>query len=51
MFFLWHPLLADARKLPAFKDLMRDIGLVDYWREFGWPDLCRPVGTDDFECS
>ena len=28
-----------------------DAGLVDLWRERGWPDLCRPVGTDDFACD
>jgi hypothetical protein len=22
---------------------MRDIGLVEFWREFGWPDKCKPV--------
>jgi TolB-like protein len=52
VFFIWHPLFADARKLDVFKDLVREIGLVDYWREFGWADFCRPVaGTDEFECS
>jgi TolB-like protein/Tfp pilus assembly protein PilF len=49
---LWLPLFADARKLPAFKDLMRDLGFVDYWRSTGkWNDFCHPVGADDFECS
>ena len=32
--------------------LMRETGLVDYWRQTGeWGDVCRPVGDDDFECS
>lgn len=39
------------RKTEAFKDLMRKAGLVDYWRARGWPDMCRPVGADDFECD
>ena len=30
---------------------MREIGLVDDWREYGYPMMCRPVGTGDFECS
>jgi hypothetical protein len=30
---------------------MRDVGLFAYWREWSWPDLCRPVGDDDFECD
>jgi TolB-like protein len=35
----------------GFKDLVRDIGLVDYWKKRGWPDKCRAKGEDDFECS
>ena len=39
------------RKLPGFKDLLRDLGLVDYWRKTGnWADFVRPIGDDDFEC-
>jgi TolB-like protein len=48
--YLWHPILADARKEPAFKQLMRDLGLYDYWRKSGkWGDFARPVGDSDFE--
>jgi hypothetical protein len=47
----WDPLYAPLRKTERFKTLMRDAGLVDYWRERGWPDLCRPVGADDFVCD
>jgi hypothetical protein len=39
------------RKTERFKNLARKAGLVDYWRVDGWPDLCRPVGADDFECD
>ena len=36
---------------PRFKALVRDMGLVDYWRKSGkWADFCRPKGQDDFEC-
>ncbi|HKD46086.1 MAG TPA: hypothetical protein VKB67_00200, partial [Rhizomicrobium sp.] len=48
---IWHPAMADARKTQRFKQLVRKFGLVDYWRERGWPDMCHPVGADDFECS
>ena len=41
----------DVRKTERFKTVMRRAGLVDYWRAKGWPDLCRPVGADDFECE
>ncbi len=49
--YIWRPLLADMRKLDGFKDLMREIGLVEYWRAYEWPDRCRPIGAGDFECS
>jgi hypothetical protein len=51
VYMLWDPLYAPLRKTERFKTLMRDAGLVDYWRERGWPDLCRPVGADDFVCD
>jgi TolB-like protein/DNA-binding winged helix-turn-helix (wHTH) protein len=48
---LWRPVLGEVRKLAGFKDLVRREGLVDYWRAYGWPELCRPTaGGDDFEC-
>jgi hypothetical protein len=43
--------MSDMRKLPGFKDLVRDMGLVDYWRKYGWSDFCGPVGDDDFACK
>jgi TolB-like protein len=42
----WQTVRAD----PAFKRFATDIGLVAYWRDAGWPDKCRPLGDDDFEC-
>lgn len=47
----WGPEFAPVRKTERFKTLMRRAGYVDYWRVHGWPELCRPVGTDDFVCS
>jgi len=48
---LWHTSHAPARKPERFKKLARAAGLVDYWRARGWPDLCRPLGADDFVCD
>ena len=48
---LWHPSYAPVRKTDRFKRIARDLGLVEYWRERGWPAFCRPVGADDFACS
>jgi hypothetical protein len=46
----WYPVMSDVRQLPAFKELMKDVNLVEYWRRHGWPDHCRPLGENDFEC-
>ena len=51
MAWLWHPSYAPVRKTERFKAFMRKVGFVDYWRAKGWPDLCRPVGADDFVCQ
>lgn len=46
----WYPVMSNVRQLPAFKELMQDVNLVEYWRKHGWPDHCRPLGENDFEC-
>jgi TolB-like protein/class 3 adenylate cyclase/tetratricopeptide (TPR) repeat protein len=48
---VWYASLAPVRKMDRFKAYVRKAGYVDYWRAKGWPDFCRPVGADDFECS
>ena len=47
---LWYPVMAEVRKLPGFKQLVTDVNLVEYWRNYGWSDHCRPIGSNDFEC-
>ena len=47
----WNPRDGETRKTERFKTLLRKFGLVDYWRDHGWPDLCRPIGDDDFACD
>jgi tetratricopeptide (TPR) repeat protein len=49
--FVWHSTYAPVRKTERFKALMRKVGLVEYWRAKGWPELCRPLGADDFDCD
>ncbi len=34
-----------------FKFLIAEEGLLDYWQSRGWPDRCRPLTGDDFECG
>jgi len=47
---LWFPVMSEMRKLPGFKQLVKDVNLVEYWRAYGWADHCRAIGADDFEC-
>jgi len=48
---IWWPTPSSVRKTERFKAFARSAGLVEYWRARGWPDLCRPVGTNDFACD
>jgi TolB-like protein len=51
MAYAWLPQLAPMRRLPDFEEYMREIGMVKYWQEYGWPtEFCRPLAGDDFEC-
>ena len=50
-YLLWYPYKTGLRQDPRFKQLVRDIGLVDYWRNTGnWGDFCKATSGDDFEC-
>jgi adenylate cyclase len=52
IFQIWRPIHKGMRQLPEFKDFVREMGLLDYWRTSGkWGDFCRPIGEDDFECD
>jgi TolB-like protein/DNA-binding winged helix-turn-helix (wHTH) protein len=49
-YIAWLPVFDDVRRLPGFKAMLVDVGIVDYWRAAGWPDVCRPAGENDFDC-
>ena len=49
--YLWHPSYAPVRKTERFKLFVRDAGMLEYWRAKGWPEFCRPVAGDDFDCN
>jgi TolB-like protein/tetratricopeptide (TPR) repeat protein len=50
IYVLWLPTFRNARKDPRFKELLRDLRIVEYWREGkNWGDFARPLGADDFE--
>ncbi|MCB1552173.1 MAG: hypothetical protein KDJ14_00090 [Xanthomonadales bacterium] len=42
-----HALLRE----PLARQALQRYGFVDYWREKGWPPVCRPLGDTDFECG
>jgi len=51
--WLWLPndYSRKARQHPAFQGFAKRIGLVDYWKQNRWPDLCQPAperGPDAF---
>ena len=48
---LWYPPFRSMLKQQVVKDHLYRIGLVDFWGDVGWPDFCRPLGDDDFECD
>ena len=49
--FIFDHSLAPVRKTERFKKFVCDVGLVDYWKARGWPELCHPTTGDGFECS
>ena len=46
----WHPDGDEFRTTPQFKQVVRELGVFEYWRARGFPPQCKPVGDDDFEC-
>jgi len=54
--WLWQPepWSRKARHDPAFQNFAQRVGMVDYWKRNGWPDLCTPApaaGSDAFVCQ
>jgi TolB-like protein/DNA-binding winged helix-turn-helix (wHTH) protein/Tfp pilus assembly protein PilF len=51
MAYMWLPQLVAMRRLPAFEAYMREVRMVEYWENYGWPTFCRPLGQHDLECD
>jgi hypothetical protein len=47
---IWSERFKEQRKTPEFFEWVEGIGMVDYWREFGWPDDCASLNQDLAEC-
>jgi hypothetical protein len=48
---LWAKAYASIRTTQRFKNYVRSLGFVEYWKQHGWPDLCHPLSADDFACD
>jgi TolB-like protein len=42
---IWLPLFSSARSLPGFADLVRRMGMAEYWRVYGYADFCKSVNS------
>jgi tetratricopeptide (TPR) repeat protein len=54
--WLWQPepWSRNARQSAAFQGFAQRIGMVAYWKRYGWPDLCKPApgnGAAAFVCQ
>jgi hypothetical protein len=47
----WLPPYKNFRASDEFKEAIRKYGYYAHWKENGFPAMCRPIGTDDFECD
>lgn len=48
---IYNPLVRPIFKQEIFRTYLIKIGLLDYWRNNGFPSFCRAVGSDDFMCE
>ena len=49
--YMWLPQAADFRRSGYFKKMIRESRILEYWQERGFPEHCRAIGDDDFECD
>jgi TolB-like protein len=49
--WFWLPMFRKFRASDEFKDSIREYGYDTFWRESGFPPMCKPVGSDDFACD
>jgi TolB-like protein/DNA-binding winged helix-turn-helix (wHTH) protein/Flp pilus assembly protein TadD len=47
----WLPLYSPVRGTERFLTLVRNAGLVTYWRRRQWADHCHAVGAGEIQCN
>jgi TolB-like protein len=47
---MFHSDGAVLRQDNRFRQMVLDSGLLEYWKKWGWADMCQPSG-DSFECD
>jgi TolB-like protein/Tfp pilus assembly protein PilF len=49
--YIWLPEAAEFRKSRFFKEMVKKSRILEYWQERGFPNHCRALGDNDFECD
>lgn len=50
LWVFWYPLFKEVRASRDFARLVQDMGLVRYWREYGWNDFCDETQSGVVSC-
>lgn len=48
---IYNPIARPLFKQKIFREYLIKIGLLSYWTTHQFPEFCRPVGEDGFECD
>ena len=49
--FFSSPESRAFRQRPEFRMVVDQLELVEFWKLYGWPNVCRPKGNDEYECD
>ena len=50
-FMIWDPSYRKYRQTNEFKAYIKFSGIFEYWKKNGFPNMCKPIGANAFECS
>lgn len=48
---IYYPIARPLFKQKVFREYLIQIGLLDYWKNNQFPNFCRAIGENDFECD